>query len=122
MPLLRGPEIDFPGRKLNIHGLRQRQLAASNMLKELLIGHLLRSACPGRRGGHPRAFTLDDHHLFVTDKPMLVCGNTADMIGKSRYARDFNVSGDKLKHFGLFDCSTPRAGMTQGNAPLGACC
>jgi arsenite methyltransferase len=72
--------------------------------------------------GYPHAIMLDDHHLFVTDKPMLVCGNTADMICRSRYARHFNVTGDKSRHFGLFDCSSPRLGMVPGGSPLAPCC
>ncbi len=72
--------------------------------------------------GYPHAFALDDHHLFVTAKPMLVCGNTADMISGSRYARHFDVTGDKSQHFGLFDCSTPGSGTSQaGSQPAGCC-
>jgi len=72
--------------------------------------------------GYPHAFALDDHHLFVTGKPLLVCGNTADMISGSRYARHFGITGDKSRHFGLFDCSTPRSGMAQGAVPSSGCC
>ena len=72
--------------------------------------------------GYQHAFAFDDHHLFVTEKPLLVCGNTADMICGSRYARHFNVTGDKSRHFGLFDCSTPASGVRQGNSPPAACC
>ena len=32
--------------------------------------------------GHEHAYQLDDHHTFVTGKPMLVCGNTAAMVGE----------------------------------------
>ncbi len=28
----------------------------------------------------PHAFVLDNHHFFETQKPMLVCGNTAAML------------------------------------------
>ncbi len=41
------------------------------------------------------AFVLDDHHRFVTGKPMLVCGNTAAMIGETRYGSHFDVQGDR---------------------------
>lgn len=68
----------------------------------------------------PHAFDLDDHHHFVTGKPMLVCGNTADMIGRTRYAKHFAISGDKTTHFGLFDCAPSPA--TQTSASNGACC
>lgn len=68
----------------------------------------------------PHRFALDDHHLFEAGKPMLVCGNTADMISKTRYAKHFRVVGDKSRHYGLFDCGPTPA--VKGDAPAGACC
>lgn len=68
---------------------------------------------------HPHRFALDDHHLFETGKPMLVCGNTADMVSRTRYAPHFRVVGDKARHHGLFDCAPAGAGAAP--AP-GACC
>jgi arsenite methyltransferase len=53
----------------------------------------------------PEVFDLDDHHRFETGRTVAVCGNTADMIAVSRYARHFSVIGDKARHFGLFDCA-----------------
>jgi SAM-dependent methyltransferase len=70
---------------------------------------------------HPHEFALDDHHLFVAGKPMLVCGNTADMITATRYARHFTVDGDKSRHFGLFDCS-PAASTGAAPATGAGCC
>lgn len=70
--------------------------------------------------GHPHAFALDDHHRFITGKPMLVCGNTASMLQRSRYAAHFRISGDRSRHYGLFDC-TPAADMP-APASGGACC
>ncbi|WP_039948185.1 methyltransferase domain-containing protein [Leptospira fainei] len=68
----------------------------------------------------PYRFILDDHHLFETDKPMLVCGNTADMLSKTRYSEYFQILGDKSKHFGLFDCGPSSAGVSVSQS--GACC
>ena len=62
---------------------------------------------------------LDDHHEFYSGKPMLVCGNTADMILKSHYAKYFEVQGNKDTHFGLFDCDPIESG-SKGDS--GACC
>lgn len=56
---------------------------------------------------HPHRFSVDDHHMFVTGKPMLVCGNTASMIGETRFAPHFKLSGDRSVHFGAFDCAAP---------------
>jgi hypothetical protein len=47
----------------------------------------------------PTAFILDDHHRFIAGKPMLVCGNTAAMVGESRFGRHFRVDGDRTVHF-----------------------
>ncbi|MCA9410665.1 MAG: methyltransferase domain-containing protein [Candidatus Omnitrophica bacterium] len=73
--------------------------------------------------GHAHYYDLDDHHRFNTDKPMLVCGNTADMISQSRLGGHFEVIGDKSKHFGLFDCGSEPAPITPNEEPkLGGCC
>ena len=52
--------------------------------------------------GHTHSYVLDDHHVFETGKPMLVCGNTAGMCGASWLARHFDVVGNRNTHFGLF--------------------
>ncbi len=68
----------------------------------------------------PHSFILDDHHEFVTGKPMLVCGNTADMLSKTRFAPHFRIDGDKAIHFGPFDCAPA---VSDADAPGGgACC
>lgn len=71
--------------------------------------------------GHPHSFVLDDHHHFFTDKPMLVCGNTADMVSKTWYGQHFKVLGDKSVHMGLFDCGPSPVASTSSTTP-GACC
>ena len=64
------------------------------------------------------AFDLDDHHHFETGRPLRVCGNTADMLGASRYVKHLRIDGNKQRHFGLFDCA-PAAVMANEGA---ACC
>ena len=66
-------------------------------------------------------FVLDDHHIFEKNRPMLVCGNTADMLTKSRYGKYFEVRGDKSTHFGLLDCA-PAQGSATLAVQTGACC
>jgi len=70
----------------------------------------------------PNAFVLDDHHRFIAGKPMLVCGNTAAMVGESRFGRHFRVDGSRAVHFGRFDCSPPGVGAESGAAPASGCC
>jgi len=70
----------------------------------------------------PAGFVLDDHHRFIAGKPMLVCGNTAAMVGESRLKRHFRVDGDRTMHFGRFDCSGPGASArAEAPHPSGCC-
>ena len=71
----------------------------------------------------PHAYQLDDHHLFETGRPMLVCSNTAMMLADTRLSAHFRVEGDLSTHFGLFPCgpttaSAPSTMMTSS----GSCC
>jgi len=64
------------------------------------------------------------HHEFFTNKPMLVCGNTAAMVGETRLAPHFNVQGDHNLHHGLFPCG-PQDGAApapKGEDTPGGCC
>lgn len=70
----------------------------------------------------PHYFDLDDHHRFFTGKPMLVCGNTAAMLEQSRYAKHFQVHGDRSVHFGPFECSPASSRIDKNPNPGGACC
>jgi len=72
----------------------------------------------GTMEGCPNKFILDDHHTFITDKPMLVCGNTALMITNTRFGKYFKVTGNKDKHFGLFPCGPASSEMNT----TGSCC
>ena len=53
---------------------------------------------------YPHVYTLDDHHVFEKDRPVLVCGNSASMVGESWLAPHFRVEGERSHHFGLFPC------------------
>lgn len=68
----------------------------------------------------PHAFLLDDHHEFLTSKPMPVCGNTAAMLAETRFAPHFRIDGDRSVHHGLFDCGP--ATSNEAGAAQGACC
>jgi SAM-dependent methyltransferase len=71
----------------------------------------------------PHRFVLDDHHAFVTGKPMLVCGNTAAMVRETRFGRHFGVTGDRSVHFGPFPCSpAPASDSVADSCSGGACC
>lgn len=68
----------------------------------------------------PHKFELDDHHLFETGKPTLVCGNTADMLSQTRLRKHFRIIGDKSTHFGEFPCGNSTS--NDNNQTSGACC
>ena len=70
--------------------------------------------------GYPHYFDLDDHHRFFTNKPMLVCGNSASMVSKTRYGTAFKLIGGRSVHFGAFEgCGTV---AEAGGGASGACC
>ena len=43
----------------------------------------LKNVLQGTIEGHEHLYVLDDHHSFQTGKPVLVCGNTAAMLGEN---------------------------------------
>jgi len=61
----------------------------------------------------PHAFVLDKDHIFVTDMPIKVCGNTADMLSKTRYGKYFHVTA-RGPHQGLFGASEGSSGCGGG--------
>ena len=74
----------------------------------------------GSIAGFPHFFDLDDHHRFITGKPMLVCGNTASMISNTRYGKAFKVTGDRTTHFGAFEnCGSDSGGEVKTTS---SCC
>jgi len=71
---------------------------------------------------HKHRFALDDHHTFRTGMPMLVCGNTAAMVGETRFGKHFRVIGDMSTHYGPFDCGAPVKAGGDVACGSGCCC
>lgn len=69
---------------------------------------------------YPHKFLFDDHHIFPKGKPVAVCGNTADMLSRSRFAHHFKLSGDKGTHYGLFNCVSSKG--AEDKSIGGPCC
>jgi arsenite methyltransferase len=65
----------------------------------------------------PQTFMLDDHHIFEKGKPMPVCSNTARMLSQSRFSPYFQIIGEEITHFGIFDCAP-----SIESESLGSCC
>lgn len=82
--------------------------------------------------GMTHSYILDDHHKLETNKPHLVCGNTASMLSETWLAPHFTVVGDRKTHFGPFPCgpadaATSSASSSSSCAPgvscsSGSCC
>jgi hypothetical protein len=70
--------------------------------------------------GHKWKYELDDHHTFYTNKPVLVCGNTASMLEETWLNHYFEVVGDRETHYGIFDCA-PKT-ETKKTESTGKCC
>lgn len=64
-------------------------------------------------------FVLDDHHIFIKGNPAAVCGNTADMLGKTRFSKHFKIIGRKDAHYGLFNCAPKQ---NEENKSAGSAC
>nr|VFK15518.1 MAG: Methyltransferase domain-containing protein [Candidatus Kentron sp. LPFa] len=74
---------------------------------------------------HPHSFELDEHHEFITGKPVLVCGNTASMLQNTRYAKHWTVMGNKTVHYGPFDCTsncTSNSVTVSSAQDINSCC
>ena len=67
-------------------------------------------------------FRLDNHHSFETGRPERVCGNTADMLSKSRFSKYFKITGNKERHFGAFTCGNTIAAEQYTSEEGTACC
>jgi SAM-dependent methyltransferase len=85
----------------------------------------------GNISGHIHSFDFDDYHHFITNKPMLICGNTASMLTGTRYGKAFRIVGDRSVHFGVFgSCETEinntmieiNENDTAADCSSGSCC
>lgn len=72
--------------------------------------------------GLPHQFQLDDHHIFSTHKPMLVCGNTASMFMNTRFRGQFKIIGDRSRHYGPFNCAGDDGKLKSNGAGSGGSC
>jgi hypothetical protein len=81
----------------------------------------------GALAGSPNGYQLDNHHFFETNRPVLVCGNTAAMLQDTWLGKYFTVTGNRSVHYGAFDCSPkggscPPAAIVSSGCDGGACC
>ena len=52
--------------------------------------------------GSPDYYDLDDHHRFMKDEPLSVCGNSCAMVENTRVGKYFEIKGDQSVHGGPY--------------------
>lgn len=75
--------------------------------------------------GEEEKFKLDNHHEFEKGSWYSICGNTYEMLSKTRYAHFFDFTGSYDVHKGLFvDCggSTPFDESSVSSTSSVSCC
>ncbi|GAB4333266.1 MAG: hypothetical protein Kow0037_11510 [Calditrichia bacterium] len=113
------PEIEQKAGMIDFYSITVRVFKLDD-LEDLCEDYGQVGIYRGTVPGHPHRFALDDHHLFETGRPMLICGNTASMLQNTRYSRHFQVIGDRSVHYGEFDCSK-NLSFGESNGEGGAC-
>lgn len=113
-------EVEAKIGMVNFYSMTVRAFKLSNSLEDICEDYGQTATYQGSIETAPHRFILDDHHVFETGKPMLVCGNTAAMVGETRYKQHFNVTGNRERHFGPFDCGDGI--QAKEDSSLGACC
>ncbi|MBI1921981.1 MAG: methyltransferase domain-containing protein [Geobacter sp.] len=119
---LGNPEVEAKAGMIDFYSMTVRAFKLASM-EDICEDYGQTATYLGTITGMPHSFPLDDHHLFIAGKPMLVCGNTAAMVGETRFARHFRVTGDRTAHFGPFACAPAAAKDREGDpCSGGACC
>ena len=113
------PEIEARVGNINFYSMTIRAFKLPESLEDRCEDYGQVAYYDGGIAEAPHTFVLDDHHVFETERPVLVCGNTAAMISETRYGRHFRVVGDRSVHYGAFDCGPAPA---SDDASLGSCC
>lgn len=119
------PRVELRAGMIDFYSMTVRAFKL-DMLEDICEDYGQVAVYRGAIPGYPHAFELDDHHRFITGKPMLVCGNTADMLQKTRFRDHFRVTGDRSVHYGPFACAPAHVKHGEGDGAKGegggACC
>lgn len=83
----------------------------------------------GTMDRYPSGWLLDKHHYFESGKIHPVCGNTYNMLHKTRLKEHFDFIGTWDNHYGIFEgCGSsipyddPKASSSGKGAATGGCC
>ncbi|MFC1699688.1 methyltransferase domain-containing protein, partial [Candidatus Omnitrophota bacterium] len=119
---LDNPEIEAKAGMIDFYSMTIRAFKLDN-LEDICEDYGQLAKYLGNIPNHPHQFALDAEHLFIAQKPVLVCGNTAAMLKSSRYAESFEIIGEAQTHFGPFNCApTATKAESEGVSPGGGCC
>ncbi len=113
------PEVEARVGTINFYSMTIRAFKLPESLEDICEDYGQVAYYDGTIPEAPHTFVLDDHHVFETGRPMLVCGNTAAMVSETRYGKHFRVVGDRSVHYGAFDCTPAPA---DAEAIPGGCC
>ena len=68
-------------------------------------------------------YDLDDHHRFVKDEPLEVCGNSCAMVQDTRVGKYFEVQGNRNVHYGPYPgCGNIPYTADDGSVETSSCC
>jgi arsenite methyltransferase len=118
---INNPEIEAKAGMVDFYSMTVRAFKLDT-LEDICEDYGQVAVYRGSISGYPHAFDLDDHHRFITGKPMLVCGNTASMLSETRLSDHFRVTGDRSIHYGPFDCAPAHEKHEGEGEGGGACC
>lgn len=118
---MNNPELEAKAGMIDFYSMTVRAFKLAS-LEDICEDYGQVAVYKGTIPDFPHKFLLDDHHSFITNKPMLVCGNTAAMVSETRYAKHFKLIGDRKRHFGPFNCSPMTIKRAQGDQSSGGCC
>ncbi|MFC1631436.1 arsenosugar biosynthesis radical SAM (seleno)protein ArsS [Candidatus Omnitrophota bacterium] len=119
---LDNPEIEAKAGMIDFYSMTIRAFKLDN-LEDICEDYGQLAKYLGNIPNHPHQFALDAEHLFIAQKPVLVCGNTAAMLNSSRYAESFEIIGAAQTHFGPFNCApTATKAESEHASPGGGCC
>ena len=115
------PEIERKAGMIDFYSMTVRAFKLGG-LEDICEDYGQSAAYSGTIPGFLHQFVLDDHHIFKTGKPTLVCGNTASMLQETRYGSHFKLSGDRSRHYGPFGCLSADRQVKENGSSSGACC
>lgn len=115
------PEIETKAGMIDFYSMTVRAFKL-NTLEDICEDYGQTAMYLGTIPELPHQFILDDHHIFKTKKPILVCGNTASMLQETRYASYFKLTGDRSIHYGPFGCLNANDQAKENSSSRGACC